>query len=105
MKWIDFDQKKWANQKLPTAEKHLLVQVAAKPDDGLPPAVAVGYLRFAAGDENSPVFTIPGIGGEVVAWCDCLPDSFAAPLWPGTHGKQYKDGDKRHEPQRGEGRA
>ena len=85
MTWIPFEQSKWAQQELPQARKHILVQLAAKPDKGLPPAVAVGYLRFAAGDENSPVFTIPGVGGDVVAWCDCLGDDFYAPLWPGTH--------------------
>ena len=87
MKWEPFDQLKWANQKLPKERKHILVQIAARPSEGIPAGVAVGYLRFAAGDKNSPVFTIPGIGGEVVAWCDCLSRDFHAPLWPGTHKK------------------
>lgn len=85
MKWISFEHDKWANQKLPKPERYLLLQIAAKPNDGLPPAVAVGYMRFAAGDKNSPVFTVPGVGGNVVAWCDCLGDDFHAPLWLGTH--------------------
>lgn len=85
MKWIEFDQQKWDHQPLPPARRHLLVQVAAKAEEGLPPAVAVGYMRFAAGCKDSPTFTIPGVGGTVVAWCDCLPDDFTAPLWPGTH--------------------
>ncbi len=83
MKWFEFEQEKLAAQKLPPARKYVLVQIAAKVDEGLPPAVAVGYLRFAAGDKNSPVFTIPGVGGTVVAWCDCLGDDFKAPLWRG----------------------
>ena len=70
---------------MPQERKHLLLQIAKKPEQGLPPAVAVGYMRFAAGDKDSPTFTIPGVGGEVVAWCDCLPDDFYAPLWPDTH--------------------
>lgn len=93
MEWIEFDQQKWADQPLPPARKHLLVQIAARPDEGLPPAVAVGYLRFAAGDPCSPTFTIPGVGGTVVAWCDCLPTPFMAPLWPGTHASLQESRD------------
>lgn len=81
MNWVPFEQELWAKQPLPEARKHLLLQIAARPEHGLPPAVAVGYMRFAAGDPDSPTFTIPGVGGQVVAWCDCLPDDFAAPLW------------------------
>jgi hypothetical protein len=85
MKWIEYEESKWVQQPLPPPRKHVLVQVAARESDGLPPAVAVGYLRFAAGEKNSPVFTVPGVGGPVVAWCDCLPEGFNAPLWIGTH--------------------
>ena len=84
MKWFDYKQRLWANQPLPPARRYVLVQVKEKPKEGLPPAVAVGYMRLAAGDKNSPVFTIPGVGGDVVAWCDCLDDNFTAPLWKGT---------------------
>ena len=84
-KWTAFDQQKWDRQELPEEKRYILVQIASREDGGrgLPPAVAVGYLRFAAGDHDSPVFTIPGVGGEVVAWCDCLGDDFFAPLWEG----------------------
>jgi hypothetical protein len=38
-----------------------------------------GYVRYAAGDVNSPYFVVyhgnPKIGTRVVAWCDCLPDT------------------------------
>lgn len=88
MKWIEFDQEKWHMQKLPIVRRYVLVQIAAKHEHGLPPSVAVGYMRYAAGDKKSPTFTIPGVGGEVVAWCDCLGDDFNAPLWPGTHKKE-----------------
>ena len=84
MRWVPFRQELWSDQPLPPVRKYLLLQIEAKPDGGLPPSVAVGYMRFAAGDENSPVFTIPGVGGSVSAWCDCLPHEFNAPLWPGT---------------------
>ena len=85
MEWITFTQELWSHQTLPQERKYLLLQVAARPEQGIPPAVAVGYMRFAAGDKDSPTFTIPGVGGEVVAWCNCLPDHFFAPLWAGTH--------------------
>lgn len=84
MVWSEYEESKWAQQALPPAKRYVLVQVAARAEKGLPPAVAVGYMRFAAGDENSPVFTVPGVGGPVVAWCDCLGDDFNAPLWQGT---------------------
>lgn len=37
-----------------------------------------GYIRYAAGDKNSPYFVAyhgnSNMGADVVAWCDCLPD-------------------------------
>ncbi len=37
-----------------------------------------GYIRYAAGDKDSPYFVVyhgnSEIGSDVVAWCDCLPD-------------------------------
>lgn len=37
-----------------------------------------GYVRYAAGDRLCPYFVVyhgnQSIGGQVVAWCDCLPD-------------------------------
>ncbi len=39
-----------------------------------------GGLPKAAGDKQSPYFVIPGIGGEVSEWCDCLPEELAAKL-------------------------
>lgn len=83
MEWTNYRQELWANQPLPLERREVLVQIAARELEGMgmPPAVAVGYLRYAAGDKNSPYFVIPGIGGDVVAWCDCLPDDFTAPLW------------------------
>lgn len=37
------------------------------------------YIRYAAGDKNSPYFIVyhgnSEIGSDVVAWCDCLPDN------------------------------
>jgi hypothetical protein len=86
-RWINFNAKDWATQEHPPERKLVLVQRAERQDIGSPikdaPAVAVGYLRYAAGDKSSPFFVCPGVGGETVAWCDCLPEGFGAPLWPG----------------------
>jgi hypothetical protein len=86
MNWTEYEIERWANQPLPPVRKYVLVQVKGEPEIGMPPSVAVGYMRYAAGDENSPAFTTPGVDShkKVFAWCDCLPDDFWAPLWPGT---------------------
>lgn len=102
MKWNKYRHDLWSNQPLPPARKYVLVQIDAKPEKGLPPAVAVGYMRLAAGDKNSPVFTIPGVGGDVSAWYDCLPEDFEAPLWQGAH-KQPNTELRGNEPRSGEG--
>lgn len=86
MNWYVFTQELWSQQRLPPEKKYVLIQLSGRPEAGLPPSVVVGYLRYAAGDPNSPVFTTPGVaGGKVVAWSDCLPDDFSAPLWLGTN--------------------
>ncbi|MFN7782246.1 MAG: hypothetical protein ACK5PG_05890 [Lysobacterales bacterium] len=85
MQWIDYSEDLWHRQPLPPERRHVLVQVAARLDKGMPPAVAVGYMKFAAGCKDSPRFIVPGVGGPVVSWCDCLGDDFHAPLWAGTH--------------------
>ena len=87
MKWYPFDCTKGYRQKRPPEGKHVLVQCAAK-DEYSAPAVAVGYRKNAAGCKDSPYFVIPGVGGDVVAWCDCLPDDFYAPFWLGTKQEQ-----------------
>lgn len=79
MKWISFEQEKCANQPLPTERRYLLCKVAENQQKGLPVAAAVGYMKFAAGDESSPEFIVPGVSGTVVAWCDCLGDDFKFP--------------------------
>lgn len=76
MEWIPYTLEKWDAQPLPPVKKYVLCKISAKPEEGLPVAIAVGYLRLAAGDPHSPTFTIPGVGGPVEAWCDCLPSDF-----------------------------
>jgi hypothetical protein len=43
-------------------------------------SIAIGYLRYAAGDKDSPRFITPGIGGIPSHWCDCLPQDPLAML-------------------------
>lgn len=83
MDWIDYDREKWHNQPLPQENRMVMVQIERRRVDGMEvaPGVGVGYLRYAAGDPHSPHFIVPGIGGPVAAWCDCLGDDFHAPLW------------------------
>jgi hypothetical protein len=83
VKWYPFDKSKGSRQKRPPLGRYVLVQLPAKPEVGLPPAVAVGFRKDAAGDKQSPYFVIPGIGGEPSYWSDCLPEDFGAPLWGG----------------------
>lgn len=84
MKWIDFNSNLGSSQQLPPERHLVLVQIPRRRLPGgaeLPPTVAVGYLRFAAGDVSCPYFVTPGVGGDAVAWSDCLPADFYAPLW------------------------
>jgi len=74
-KWYTFDKDKGSRQKRPPVKKDVVVQIKSR-GIGLPTGFAVGYLKNAGGDKQSPHFIIPGIGGEVFAWCDCLPDDF-----------------------------
>ena len=85
MKWIEYEERRWHHQPLPPERRHVLVQVDVRQDRGGAPAVAVGYMKFAGGCKDNPQFIVPGVGGPVVAWSDCLGDDFHAPLWPGTH--------------------
>lgn len=79
MKWYKFDASKGSAQKRPPIKKYVVVRLMSTHrtlSDGL----AVGYRKDAAGDPQSPYFVVPGIGGCVIAWCDCLPDDFQYPV-------------------------
>jgi len=78
MKWHSFDPTRGYRQKRPPIKKYVLVRIAPR-NPSLPEGFAVGYRKDAAGCKNSPYFVIPGIGGDVLAWCDCLPADLA---WP-----------------------
>jgi len=78
-KWYNFDATQGSRQKRPPERKYVLVRLRSNKED-YPDGVAVGYLRYAAGDKQSPYFVVPGLHtGTELAWCDCLPDDFE---WP-----------------------
>ncbi len=91
MKWYPFDPSNGSRQKRPPIKKWVVVMLAARPDEVIPitaerglrcsspEGLAIGYRKDAAGDKQSPYFVIPGIGGKVIAWCDCLPNDFDYP--------------------------
>lgn len=93
MKWHAFDAGKGYRQLRPPLRKWVVVMLAPKDDEILdlgvklkpevpnliasyPPGIAVGYRKDSGGDKSRPYFVIPGLGGEVTAWSDCLPDDF-----------------------------
>ena len=73
-KWYKFSRDKGYRQKRPPISKLVLVRIESK-KSGSPRSIAVGYRKNASGDKSYPYFVIPGIGGEVYEWCDCLPES------------------------------
>lgn len=82
MQWVPFCREDSNHQPLPPEHRCVLLMLPSREDwCTLPPAVAVGYLKFAAGDKTCPYFVIPGVGGLPTHWCDCLGDDFHAPLW------------------------
>lgn len=90
MNWTPFDETKGSRQPLPEEHKRVLVTYAPESlGPGLPSATAVGYLKFAAGDKESPNFIVPGIGGKPTHWLDILPDNFGEdrthPYWRFPH--------------------
>lgn len=83
MKWHLFDKSKGYHQKRPPQRKDVLV-ILEKVSSGLPRSVAVGYMKNSGGDKQYPYFVIPGIGGTVIAWSDCLPEGFFESILPFT---------------------
>lgn len=85
MKWYSFDASKGSHQKLPPEKKYVCVLIqSVRP--GFPNPVMAGYLKYAAGDKQSPHFIIPGYPqpqdaglAVILSWCDCLVD-FEWPL-------------------------
>lgn len=92
-KWVQFSSNNGQNQVLPPLRRFVLVvsthdtQRKELPGGlalnvGTPNSVAVGYLKYAAGDKTCPYFVIIGVGGDATHWCDCLGDDFSTPAWP-----------------------
>jgi len=79
MKWTKFDPARGYRQKRPAIYKNVLVLLAADHEKGMPHGVAVGYRKNSGGDKSLPFFMVPGIGGNVIGWCDCLPADLKAP--------------------------
>ena len=102
LKWYPFDPTKGSRQKRPPERKLVLVRTQQgdfsynhdkslmifTPEEGSPPGLAVGYLKNSAGDKQSPFFVIPGIGGDVTAWCDCLPPELTFEDFKGKESKK-----------------
>lgn len=90
MKWYRFDPAKGSRQKLPPERRYVLVMCPGYEMAGVASQVCVGWLKYAAGDRQSPYFVTPGPWVNhrrydrpkpAYAWCDCLGDDFFAPLW------------------------
>ncbi len=85
--WQPFDQEKWDQQPLPPERRMVLLKLSST--DSLPRGAAVvGYLRYVAGDPQSPMFVHPGHvaqGAAVAYWADCLGDDFVVPDWQMTN--------------------
>ena len=78
--WEFFNIHKGQNQVLPKVYRLVLVQKTEEE----PFPIMVGYLRYAAGDKQSPYFVTPGKPtslNDKVYWCDCLGDNFYSPKW------------------------
>ena len=87
--WIEFDP----SGELPPERKPVLVQLSKVSNYGVG-AVAIGYLRYAAGDKDCPFFVTPGVKRtndyylpeipieemEVTHWADIF-DNFKCPGW------------------------
>ena len=86
MDWRLFSEEKGYHQERPPERKDVLV-ILEKAQPSLPRAVAVGYMKNSAGQKQFPYFVVPGIGGKVIAWCDCLPTNFFDSILPFTKDK------------------
>ena len=67
------------SQKRPPIKKYVLV-LLKRLQDNIPEHIAVGYRKDHAGDKQAPYFVVPGLGGKVIAWCDCLSEDMKWPL-------------------------
>ena len=82
--WVEYTEALWNNQRLPDERKLVLLRLRVADPTMRLYLVAVGYMKLGAGEADSPYFVRPSACGEVVAWCDCLPDWIQArgACWP-----------------------
>lgn len=75
--WYPYVKELWEEQELPRYKKYVLLKLENK-DPTFPDPICVGYMKFGAGDKNSPCFIRPGMNNcdKVIAWNDCLPKNF-----------------------------
>lgn len=66
--WIPFNTYLGSNQELPEERAIVAVALGEHGHHSSVNGLAVGWFRYAAGDQDSPFFVIPDIGGKVVAW-------------------------------------
>jgi hypothetical protein len=93
MEWMPHKKELWNNQKNPKRGKVVLCRLEGgiKTSHEIPGiqgrlatttsySIVAGYIKFAAGESDSPYFVTPGpYNGPVTHWCDCLPKDFQ---WP-----------------------
>ena len=91
MEWIIFNEENAKAGVLPPERKLVLVQMNTTLVHSVhSDAIVVGYLRYAAGDINSPFFVTIGCVniGEAYKWCDCLPNDFNFNNYPKSNYKE-----------------
>ena len=95
---------KWETEFWPPEKKTVLVWFE---NHALP---YCGYMKFAAGDKDCPYFVTYGLAhnpnrGDIIAWCDCLPDNAPADAPVGVRlyerGQATKEGRQRVNPEIG----
>ena len=79
--WVPFDDRRGSGQLLPPTYKPVLIYVPEGATLGRAASIAVGYLKFAAGDPYSPYFVSPGVGHTPIAWCDVGLTQDVAAVW------------------------
>jgi len=72
--------------KNPPIKKLVLIAIEEAGAEGLPACVVLGYFKVYS--EGSYYRVHPGanigVNRATTHWCDCLPDKFTTPTWPGT---------------------
>ena len=88
MNWIEFK----TGNPAPPERRFVLVELDMHDSSFRSSAIVVGYLKYAAGDKDSPQFICHSIPGNwtVKSYCDCLGDNFERNGWPASTKVQPK---------------